>query len=175
MLRMEAVRTGSPLLPQVLSLYERAFPENERRPLEPLLADRSGCSDFVAFMDGDDFCGFACLLTWRDITHLIYFAIEDHLRGRGYGTEALKLMLTLHPGHRYIADLEAPDPAARNFRQRESRRAFYMHAGYTPTKVHYSWLGEKYEILALGGKVSTWEFRHFWLFLAHRHQEISDY
>lgn len=175
MLRMEAVRTGSPLLPQVLSLYERAFPENERRPLGPLLEDKSGCSDFIAFLDGDQFCGFACLLTWKDITHLIYFAIEDDLRGRGYGTEALKVMLELHPGHRYIADLEAPDPSAPNHQERASRRQFYMRAGYGPTKVRYSWYGEKYEILSLGGSVSPWEFRHFWLYLDRRHREISDY
>ena len=72
---------------RITALYERAFPANERRPLHPLLNDTTGCSDFLAFYEDKEFVGFACLLTRRDITHILYIAIDEVMRGQGYGTK----------------------------------------------------------------------------------------
>ncbi len=43
----------------------------------------------LGFFDGEVFCGFASLLTYGDLTQILYFAIEDSLRGKGYGLQAL--------------------------------------------------------------------------------------
>ena len=103
--------------------------------------------DFVGFYDKEEnFCGFARLLTYGGITHILYFAIDEQYREHGYGSEALKLMHTLYPKNRFIADLELDIPTAEIEPQRHLRRAFYLRNGYTPSEVRYDWQGEQYEI-----------------------------
>lgn len=164
MFRTETVTENFQDLPQLMDLYNRAFPENERRSLIPLLKDHSHHSDFIAFYDGDCFCGFACLLICKDIAHIIYFAIEDNLRNNGYGSRALQLMHKQYPNHRFIADLEAVVEGCSNYQQRLHRHQFYTKNGYHPTPVAYPWRGEDYTILAYNGTISNQEFIDFWKF-----------
>ena len=175
MFRTEIVTEKSPLLPQIKELYKRAFPKNERRPLGPLLLDRSGNSSFVAFMDDDLFCGFACLLKWEDISHIIYITIEDSLRDRGYGSKALQILHQQYPNDRFIVDIESDRPDAPNIDQRQMRRAFYTKNGYEPAPVHYPWRGEDYDILAYNGTITHQEFRDFWHFFDVNVQELANY
>ena len=139
----------------------RAFPANERTPICGLM--RHDGHDFVGFYDKDEnFCGFASLLTYGGITHILYFAIDEQYREHGYGSEALKLMHTLYPKNRFIADLELDIPTAENEPQRHLRRAFYLRNGYTPSEVRYIWQGEQYEILVSSGTITNTEFENFW-------------
>ena len=162
MFHIEMVTNESKDLDKIEALNQRAFPINERRPLSVFLKDQSGCSDFVAFYDDEEFCGFACLLTWQDITHILYFAIEESQREKGYGSMALQEMRKIHPGHRYIADIEQDSEAVENHEQRRKRKGFYMRNGYEETEVAYKWRKEKYEILSAGGTVTRQEFYNFW-------------
>lgn len=102
------------------------------------------------------------LLTYGGITHILYFAIDEQYREHGYGSEALKLMHTLYPKNRFIADLELDIPTAENEPQRHLRRAFYLRNGYTPSEVRYDWQGEQYEILVSSGTITNTEFENFW-------------
>lgn len=175
MFRTETVTENFQDLPQLIDLYKRAFPANERRSLIPLLKDRSEHSDFIAFYDGDTFCGFACLLIWKDIAHIIYFTIEDTLRNNGYGSKALQLMHKQRPNYRFIADLEAVVEDCPNYSQRLHRRQFYDKNGYQLTPVAYPWRGEDYIILAYNGTISNQEFSDFWKFFEEEAPTFSAY
>lgn len=95
-LHMEKITEHSKDFHRTESLYVRAFPANERTPICGLM--RHDGHDFVGFYDKDEnFCGFASLLTYGGITHILYFAIDEQYREHGYGSEALKLMHTLYP------------------------------------------------------------------------------
>lgn len=173
MLRMEKVTAHSAALPQILQLYKRAFPVIERAPIGLLLDDPTGASDFVAFYDGATFCGFACMLTLGSLTHVLYFAIEDALRGRGYGALALDAMLALRPGSRYIVDIEELYPGAPNLAQRRRRRRFYLKNGYAPSGVRYRWQHENYEILVRGGALTQREFDDFWRYFESENSRFA--
>lgn len=108
------IGTAHPDLFRVRRLYESAFPANERRPFEALLSGFDGQGELLAFYLRDCFAGFVSLLTWADITHILYFAIEEALRNRGLGSAALECIKGRKPGQRLIADLEAPLPKAPN-------------------------------------------------------------
>lgn len=162
MLSIKHITEKSKELVQIESLYQRAFPDNEKRPLSPLLQDLSESSEVIAFYDNNLFCGFACLLTYRDITHIIYFAIEDTLRGKGYGSAALKAVSDMKKGKRIIVDIEVKKENAFNNEQRIKRKYFYLHNGYTESGVKYNWRHESYEILVRGGTLSKKDFQDFW-------------
>ena len=55
----------------IAALYVRAFPANERRPLEPLMEPHGGHAAMLAAWEDGAFCGFASLLLWQDIAHII--------------------------------------------------------------------------------------------------------
>ena len=160
---------------EITALNERAFPANERRPLEPLLCDPTGSSEILAFYDGGEFCGFACLLTVGDISHIIYFAIEEAFRQNGCGSAALAAMRRLKPDKRIIADIELEDPLAENNALRIRRKEFYLRNGYTESGVRYSWRRESYEILVCGGRLSENEFFDFWTRIEAGNRVLGNY
>lgn len=158
---------------RIVALYERAFPANERRPLDPLLDDPTGCADFAAFYENEKFVGFACFLSWEDMTHILYIAMEEESRGCGFGTEALGMIRRRYPGRRIMADLEAEAESAENNDQRRRRRQFYLMNGYEPTEVNYDWRNESYEILSHGGNVTMEEFEAFWHYFEQENTAFS--
>lgn len=162
MMVLTPVEKGSANYYKVNALYERAFPENERRPLEALYADRNGRSEVLAAVADGEFVGFAMNLNRLDITHIIYLAVEESARKRGYGSRMLSLIRERHPLNRIIADLESPVSGAPNGDERVKRISFYRANGYEDTGIKYDWEGESYIVLSSGGNVTRKEFGEFW-------------
>ena len=146
----------------IAALYVRAFPANERRPLEPHFAGHGGHAAMLAAREDGAFCGFASLLLWQDIVHIIYFAVEEERRGNGLGSRILDGIQALYPGCRVIVDIEEPEETAANNPQRIRRKAFYLRNGYAENDIHYDWRGTDYTILSRGGGITDEEFGRFW-------------
>jgi len=161
MVRLERVTKQTPELDRINALYQSAFPKNERKPLA-LFLEEADCCDFVAFYEDDMYCGFAILLTWKDITHILYFAIENALREKGYGASALNQLRTLRPGNRFIADIETDNVWSPNHQQRQRRKQFYLRNGYQESGVKYEWQDEQYEVMVAGGTLTLQEDDDFW-------------
>lgn len=161
-LSLTPLTPAHPDLPRAMALMARSFPENERLPAAFLLDPGDGSRDFLAIREGETLCGFLSLLSWRDITHIMFFAVEEDRRGQGIGARALHLLRERRPHARIIADVEADSPAAPNHAQRLRRRQFYLRCGYAPTGIHYAWRGDSWDILSSGGDVTEAEFRAFW-------------
>ena len=160
MLTLKRVAAGDAELPALTALMERAFPANERMPVETLLSRRG--SEMLAILEDGAFRGFLSLLTRGDICHILFFAMEEDCRGRGLGTRVLARVREQKPGLRLIADLEAPGSGEANAAQRLSRWRFYERCGYQRTEVTYRWRGESYVIVSNGGGVTGEEFDQFW-------------
>ena len=160
-LSLRPVSRDSACFPALEELMNRAFPENERVPMEYLLRPGDG-HEMLAMMLCDTFAGFISLLTHGDICHILFFATEEGLRGQGLGARALGLLRERKPGLRIIADLEACVAAAPDLSMRRRRIAFYHRCGFEDTQVGYRWRGEDYVILSNGGSVTDEEFWDFW-------------
>ena len=159
---LKKIDLPDPLAGEGRALYEASFPANERRPLEELVSGFRGKGELLAALEGGRFVGMISLLSVEDITHILYFAVREELRNRGYGSRILALIRERYPCQRIIADLERPEEGAPNGEQRERRVAFYRNNGYVFTEVAYRWEGEDYCIMSSGGNVSREEFRRFW-------------
>ena len=155
------VTKESEKFPEIVRLYRAAFPREERVALD-LLLETDGPYDFIACYDGEMLCGFYSTLTIGDITHVLFLAVEETLRGNGYGSQILDAIRRTYPDKRLILDVEMPDPEAENQEQRTKRIAFYERNGYHNSGVSYGWRGVMYEILILNGEISEEEFWTFW-------------
>lgn len=162
MLNIRVLTSESPELPEVIALYESAFPEIERRSLPGMLRDRSGHLELLSFYEENCFGGLLFLLNCGDISHIIYFAVPEPLRGQGIGGRILETVTESKAGQRIILDIEEPDVTAPNNMQRLRRRAFYMRHGFRVSGVSYRWRGEKYDILISGGELTKRGFYRFW-------------
>ena len=146
---------------EIERLYRAAFPREERVPMDTLL-EADAPYDFIACYDGAVLCGFYSALTFGDITHILFLAVEEKLRDHGYGSQILAEIGKAYAGNRVILDVEMVDPEADNNEQREQRIAFYMRNGYHHSGISYGWRGVMYEILILDGTISEEEFWNFW-------------
>ncbi|MFD1431556.1 GNAT family N-acetyltransferase [Lacticaseibacillus yichunensis] len=115
-LTMTTISAGDPLVSQVQSLYETAFPKAERVQFDVLLnKQRPGYTTHLyAFNDDETFIGLATTIA-RDGLHLLgYFAIDESLRGKGYGSQAITLLKDACLPETLALEIETPDPAAPN-------------------------------------------------------------
>ena len=174
MLSMKLIGNTPEELKKAKTLYYRAFPKNERRSFPELVENRFGSTETFCFYDGETFVGMACLLNSPSISHIIYLAVDESLRGYGYGSRALDLLHQSKSGKKIMVDIEVPDEQAENAEQRKKRKKFYLRAGYEETPVKYEWRQENYEILSFGGQISEAEYDGFWEDLHAQAEQQND-
>ncbi|MBQ6356962.1 MAG: GNAT family N-acetyltransferase [Solobacterium sp.] len=158
-----------PYLPKVRALYETAFPGNERMPFRMLANTGDPDSELLVFLlDDDRFAGFARMFHHPSArtSFLSYLAIEEDLRGRGYGTEILKQLCADKHDRKIVLDIEEAVPQADNYEERKQRKQFYLDRGFTALNLRYIFFNVKYELLGTNGQMTLPEFhdliRHFW-------------
>lgn len=132
----------------IKSLYRSAFPKEERIPFPILMRQaQSDWVHFLLFYDSGLFCGLAYLVLGEHLGALMYLAVDDSLRSRGYGTRILSAIRD-YCGDRTVAlDIEQVIPGATNYDQRSRRRDFYLRNGFLPSGYGHSLRGVDYEIL----------------------------
>lgn len=156
---------------KAFALYLEAFPQEERKP--PDLLERlgeEGKQELLAIAEGDTFVGLAFNMVEapgsvppgeKETAILDYFAIAPELRGGGYGTRALKLLLERFVGKTYIFEVEMRDEKAANAKERERRMAFYLRNGLKEAGLRVRAYGTDFEILAPDGMVTYDQYLGF--------------
>jgi len=140
------------------ALYHTAFPKEERLPwwLLRLNARRSGI-DLTAFMDGDTFCGFTASATVENMHFLLFFAIPEDLRGRGYGSAILSQLRQTY--ETVTLNVELLDETAPNYPQRLRRFAFYRKNGFFDTGYHVWEVGGKFRVLSTDAALDVAQYK----------------
>lgn len=143
---------------QAHSLYLQAFPKSERVPwwVLRLLSRREGI-DLTAWMDKDVFCGFTCSVTVDGLYFPVFFAVNEALRGKGYGSQILTQIRQAHS--RVSLNVEVLDPSAPNYPERQRRFAFYQKNGFVDTHYHVWEVGGKFRILSTQPEVDEKQYR----------------
>ena len=129
------------------ALYLRAFPKEERLPwwLLRLNARRKGIN-LTAYVKDEEFCGFTASVTADGMHFLLFFAIEEHLRGQGYGSQVLQQLRQTYDTVTLNVELLLPD--APNLIQRQNRIAFYQKNGFFDTGYHVWEVGGEFLVLS---------------------------
>ncbi len=162
-LTIRRLNADSPDWPELRRLYRSAFPIQERICLDVYLNDHTGTLDILGFYSQDEaFAGFAIMMSYDDLTQILYFAIEEELRGRGCGSAAIRAMQAYYGTQRIMADVEEPSPESLNGAEREARLRFYLRNGFRETDVRFGWEGERYVMLVSGGTLTAQEYNGYW-------------
>lgn len=134
------------------ALYFSAFPKEERIPWLILWQNtRRKDVAFTAYLDGQLFCGFTIAVRLEDLYYVLFFAVDEALRGKGYGSQILG-QLQAEYGTLGL-NIEPLDPTAENYAQRQKRFAFYQKNGFLDTE-HFVWeIGGKFRVLSTDKKL----------------------
>lgn len=144
---------------RIRQLYTTAFPKEERVPLALLYRRaKQARAEFSAVLDGDRFIGLTFLAGTREISTLMFFAIEETVRGSGYGSQVLRAIQQRCHGRRLFLNIEPLDPTAENYRQRVKRKAFYLQNGFEDLQYTVREAGVLYEMLSFGGPIDRQEY-----------------
>ena len=141
------VHTNKALAKKVKALYLSAFPKEERIAWQLLWWNTKRKDiDLIAYMDAELFCGFTVSVTMDGLCYILFLAVAQAQRGRGYGSQILR---DLQQSYGALGlNVEVLDPAAPNYTQRKRRFAFYKKNGFYDTGYHVWEVGGKFRVLS---------------------------
>lgn len=122
---------------QAERLYLTAFPEIERHPIEELHEacnhkQESACQ-WLIFKDEELFVGMAYMITYKDIAFLLYFAVDDNMRNKSYGSRILKSLQSRYENMEMTLLIESLHETCDNMNIRIRRKEFYLRNGFYDT------------------------------------------
>ena len=145
---------------QVKRLYRSAFPRNERAPFW-LLMKRcdTGRDTLYALIDDNEFIGLVYTIKTEKMVYVFFLAIEEKMRGKGYGTEVLKKLSEMYPDLAISLMIEDPDEeGAENLDERINRLKFYERNGFRRLSIKINEAGVNYELLGTDDTVTQADF-----------------
>ncbi len=156
---MELIIADKKQLKKIKKLYKKAFPRCERCPFRLLLNQRkNGTGELFALVDGKSFTGFVIMAFHGDFALINYFAIEDALRGKGMGTDALELIKDKYRNKRLFLESELPDEHNPNNVQQLRRLAFYKRCGFRVVGNPVSVFNNRFLLMSCGEGISFDEY-----------------
>lgn len=150
----------------VKKIYYSSFPKEERMPFWlMLLMAKLWHTDFVAFDDGDTVCGFVYMGTAKKLVFIMFFAVDEHMRSKGYGSRILDKIQSMYPERKIVISIERCDIKAQDIDQRIKRKNFYVKNGYEETGHLVRLAGVEQEIIIKNGTFKKNEF--LWFFIKY--------
>lgn len=115
-------------------LINSSFPKEAQVSLVSLcsLALKRG-GNFSAFYDGDDFAGFSFTMSHDSCVFILYLAVSEKSRSKGYGSSILNKIKEDYPDKSVLLNIEYPFEMAINYEQRVRRLEFYKRNGFCDT------------------------------------------
>lgn len=144
----------------IYALYERAFPACEKKPFWLIrLKNWQGRADVWYIEDDGQFIGLGITMSAPGLMLLDYFAIDEKLRGMGYGSKALKALQEQYADRHFFLEIESVYEACDNVEQRIQRKNFYLKNGMTEMKMMANLFGTNLEVLGHGCKLDFQTYR----------------
>lgn len=141
-------------------LYNEAFPKEERIPIWLLeLLTRKKEAKFYSIYDKEKFVGLIYNIYYKDIVFIFYLAIDEELRGQGYGRKVLEFIKKEYSNLRIILSIEQINQNSNNYKQRIKRIEFYIKNGFRDAHYTIKERNVKYEMLYYNKNVTLYEFK----------------
>ena len=130
-------------------LYRTAFPKEERVPWWVLrLSTLEQGVELTAYYDEGMFCGFTHTTVTEEVLFVMFLAVDDSERGKGYGSAILEHLKSKAQERPVILNVELLDDAAPNAAERVSRMRFYEKNGFSDTGYNVAEVGGIFRILS---------------------------
>lgn len=146
LMQIKKIDANSRNLKELKAINDEAFPPVERMSIEEMFTFPIN-SEMIGFYDEETLIGFSLLLLNSETVFLVLLAIDKRYRGNGYGSRALRSILSNYPEKQVVLDYEEVVKTAINYEQRASRKQFYLRNGFHETGRFTVLSHEKYEVV----------------------------
>ncbi len=138
-IRCEKLKVDAPECQFVRSLYETAFPVDERRDFAEVLrlfGQKRAFDMQVVYADGKP-VGLISLWSWAGWRYVEHFAVDSSCRGKGIGAEVLR-QLQLADNRPLVLEVEQPvDDLSRRRVEFYKRSGFVLHESFAYVQPPY--------------------------------------
>lgn len=136
-------------LTEAKRLYHYSFPKEERLPWWVLrLMTLHKDVKLTAYYCEEEFIGFTHTTQTKKYLFVMFFAVADHFRGKGYGSAILEYLKTHHQDKAIILNVEPIDDQAENAQERILRMRFYKKNGFFDTGYQIAEVGGIFQVLS---------------------------
>lgn len=150
---------GSQYREQFYTLYETAFPEEEKKPVSLMeQLEKQGKMELLAIEENEEFIGLAINMLSEKTALLDYFAIVPEKRCGGNGSRAVRALQEKFQGKKYIFEIEIQDVTAPNAKERKRRKSFYLRNGLKETGIFANVYQTDFELLTPDGDLTFQEY-----------------
>lgn len=159
MLTTELITRDSRWLPEIKQLFKTAFPFYEQIPMPFLLWRLKRPNvELLGFTDDGQLVGASYTISRRQQTYVLYLAVTEKVRSRGYGSQILAAIKARYVNQQIMLSIEPVTPDAPNLEQRQKRRQFYYKNGFRSTHIMLTEMGDDYELLTCSGSVKQSDY-----------------
>lgn len=149
---------------EIKRIYFSAFEKKERMPFTLMMSmSILWNTEFLAFYDNEILCGFIYLATIGRQSFVMFFAVDESLRGKGYGSEILDIVSKRHKNNKIILSIEPLDTNAKDYEMRVRRKGFYLRAGFVDSNYYMKLNGVTQEVLVKNGQFNKNAFIAFFM------------
>ncbi len=139
--------------PRINEVYLSSFPERDRVPWSFLLKKSSNKNmDFLAFYDEGKFVGFTYLISTTTKLYILYLAIDDKVRSKGYGSRILNIIKQLNDRTIFLS-IEEVAEKHKDYSTRKKRLEFYQKNGFAKNDYSLKEMGQIFETLSFNGGI----------------------
>ena len=133
---------------QIKEIYQTSFPKSEKFPfwiLKQCNKENNVRLDAIIDHDTDKIIGMRFLISYDDITYLMYVAIDKEYRNKGFGSLVLRDLILRQADTAILLCIERPSMKIEDIRTR--RKDFYLRNGFCETGCFIEDSGVEYEFL----------------------------
>jgi len=130
--KLEIKDINSSFAKQIQIIYENSFPRDERLPFAHLFQPKFDESTLTAYIENEKVVGFTFVLHYKDCEYLYFFAVDETLRGKGYGSKIIKNFANQYDGKNIYFCVEEPKEEIQ-----KRRIEFYKRNGFLWTEMFY--------------------------------------
>lgn len=137
---------------QIKKAYDASFDIEDRISFKilQLLSHRKNVH-FLAFYDGDKFCGLTYFILYKDVTFILYLVIDPNLKSKGFGSQILDWIKEQYPKNTFVLYIDEVDQKYEDYAIRLKRLHFYEKNEFALTEYIMQHGKFTYQILVNGG------------------------
>lgn len=144
---MEVVSYNNKYFDGVNDIYNRSFPKCERYMLlEDLL--KAEHTQLHCLVDGDDVKGFVYTIHYNKLVFILYLAVNEKERLKGYGSVLMKWCLNNYKDCKVFLNIDELDDKKEDFEVRKRRLCFYQKNGLYISNIMSSDKSENFHVLS---------------------------
>ena len=163
-LRVEKVTSKQVDRKKVKEIYTSSFLKEDRMPFWMMLGmARLWNTQFLAFYDKDVLCGFLYLAKTKNLVFVMFFAVDETLRSKGYGSQILFQLQKMYPNQKIVISIEPCVEGVQDLKERIRRKQFYLKNGYVESGYFFRMGKKDQEIIIKNGQFSKKEFMLFFI------------